>query len=283
MHRIQAQAIEAEFLDPVERVVHEEGADRPGAGAVEVDRRAPRRLAALVEELRRVAREKIAVGTEMVVHDVEQHHQSARVRLDHETLEVLGCAVRRVGRERQHAVVAPAARAHEIRDRHDLDRGDSQVGQVIELVDGREERARAREGAEVQLVHDGLAPRTAAPAVVAPLEGARIDERARCLRVARIAARGRIGNRIAAVDAECVWRAGAHARDRRFVPTAVERRHRERRRAQYELHAAAGGRPEAKTGGAVGELGAERHGMRVPHPPCDSISRKSASERPCSG
>ena len=100
--------------------------------AVEVDRRAPRRLVPLGEELRRVRVQVVAFGAEVVVDDVEQHHEPARVRGVDEALQILGRAVGRVGRELQHAVVAPVAAAGKVGERHELDRRDAEIGEVVE-------------------------------------------------------------------------------------------------------------------------------------------------------
>jgi hypothetical protein len=88
--RIHAQPVEVELLDPVERVVDEEGAHVLRALAVEVDRRTPRGLVRGVEELGRIEREVVALGPEVVVDHVEQHHQAALVRRHHEALEIVG-------------------------------------------------------------------------------------------------------------------------------------------------------------------------------------------------
>src|SRR3546814_7235433 len=58
VHRVEAQAVEAIFVQPVQCVVNEELAYRP---APEVDRRAPRCMAIFGEEIRCVGMEVIAV------------------------------------------------------------------------------------------------------------------------------------------------------------------------------------------------------------------------------
>ena len=74
-----------------------------------------------------------------------------------------GRAVRGVGGERHHAVVAPVARAGEVGQRHQLDRGDPEVDQVIEPAPHAVERALLAERADVQLVQHRLFPGAAAP------------------------------------------------------------------------------------------------------------------------
>ena len=101
-------------------------------------------------------------------------------------LEVLRPSVGRIGREKVDAVVAPIATAREIGDRHQLDRGDAELDEIVQLVDGRAERAFGRERPDVQLVDDRLLPGAAAPRPVAPLVGARIDHLARAMHVLRL-------------------------------------------------------------------------------------------------
>ncbi len=146
---VEAQAVEAEFLDPVERVVDEEIAHGTGIVAVEVDRCAPGRMVARVEEFRAVAVQVVAFGAEVVVNDVEEDHQVARMGGIDQALEVFGGTVGSVGGEGQHAIVAPAAAAGKVRDRHDLERGDAEAGEVIEPRLDAGEIARWRESTDM--------------------------------------------------------------------------------------------------------------------------------------
>ena len=66
-----------------------------------------------------------------------------------------------VRRERQHAVVAPAAVAGKLADRHHLDQRDAEVDKVVEVLDRARERARGGERADVQLVDHGARQRAA--------------------------------------------------------------------------------------------------------------------------
>ena len=132
--------------------------------AVDVDRGAPRRVVALGEERLGVRVQVVALGAEVVVDDVEEHAEAARVRRVDERLELVGRAVRALRRERQHAVVAPVARAGRLRERHQLDRGDAERGELVEPLRGRGVGALRRERADVQLVEHDLVPRPPAPA-----------------------------------------------------------------------------------------------------------------------
>ena len=88
-----------------------------------------------VEKVRRIGMQVVALGTEVVVHHVEQHHQPALVGCVDQALQVLRTAIGGVRRERQHAVIAPVAPPRKIGHRHQLERRDAEAGQVVEALD----------------------------------------------------------------------------------------------------------------------------------------------------
>ena len=98
-------------------------------------------------------------GPDVVVDDVEDHGEPGRVRRVDEAREPVRAAVGAVRREGEHAVVAPAALAREGRDRHQLDRGHAELGELRQARGGRVERALGRERADVQLVDHELLER----------------------------------------------------------------------------------------------------------------------------
>ena len=252
MHRVQPQAVEVELLDPVEGVVDDEFAHRAAVRPVEVDRRAPWRLVAIGEGLRRNRVDIGAFRSEMVVDDVEQHHQPAGVGGFDQRLQVLGPAVGGIRGVGQHAVVAPVPAAGKITDRHDLDRGHAKRDQMVELADRGAERALRRKGADVQLVDDRLLPGAAAPADVAPSVGRWIDHLARPVHVLRLIARGRVGNAQAVRQHEAISRTGAGAIGDEFVPALAGRLHGGRLAVQLDLNLPVRRRPKAKAHPAVG-------------------------------
>ena len=89
-------------------VLQEVGADVVGAGAVEVDRRTPRRPVA-VGEVRTEGAEHVALGTEVVVDDVEDDGEAPVVAGVDEALQPGRAAVGVLHGEGEHAVVAPVA------------------------------------------------------------------------------------------------------------------------------------------------------------------------------
>ena len=65
----------------------------------------------------------------MVVDNVEEDHQSKIVRLIDQRFQIIGCSVGRIRGIRQDAIISPVALARKIVDRHQLDGGDTKVGQ----------------------------------------------------------------------------------------------------------------------------------------------------------
>ncbi len=175
---VEAQTVEVELGDPAGRVVDDEAADRVAAGVVDVHGLAPRRVVGVGEVGPEVA-EVVALGSVVVVDDVEEHAEATVVRGVDEPAQPVGPAVGVLHRVGQHPVVAPVPPAGELPHRHQLERGDAEVAEVVEPVDDRVEGAGGRERADVQLVDHLLVQRPEAPAVVAPREAARVVDRRR--------------------------------------------------------------------------------------------------------
>src|ERR1022692_4419453 len=85
-------------------------------------------------------------------------------------LEALGPAVGVVRGEQVNPVVAPPARAGELRHGQQLDGVHTQVNEVIQTADHTIEGAFGRTRADVALVQDRAGQRQAPPAVVGPGE-----------------------------------------------------------------------------------------------------------------
>ena len=99
-----------------------------------------------------------AFRTEVIVDDIEQHHEPARMGGVDEGLQVFRAAIGIGRREGQHAVIAPVPPAGKSGNRHDLDGSDAEIDQMVQLADGGAKRAFRCESADVQLVDDGLLP-----------------------------------------------------------------------------------------------------------------------------
>ena len=264
VHRIQPQAVEVELRDPVEGVVDHEFAHRTAVRPVEIDRRAPRCLVTIGKGLRRDRVDIGALGTEMVVDDIEQNHQPTGVGGFDQRLQVLGPPVGRIRSERQHPVVAPVPAAGKITDRHDLDCGNAKPDQVVELRNRCTKRALGRKGADVQLVDDRLLPGTAAPAGIAPQVGRRVDDLARPVHVLRLIPRGRVRDAELVRQNEAVSCTGAGAIGDEFVPAPADRLHSHCLAAELDLNLPVGRRPKPEAYPAVVlQFGAEGHVVRA--------------------
>ncbi len=198
----------------------------------------------------------------------------------HQRLQILGPPVAAFRRVEQHPVVSPAARARELGHRHQLDRGDAQINEVVEPALHARIGALGGEGADVQLVEDEALRRQARPLRVPPGVGERIDHLAGPVHVAGLVPRGRIGDQQLAVDAIAVAGPGRRVARRVLGPAArvARHRHRARRRLQPKLDAPGAGRPEAEARAAVvGHGGAEGHAV---HPADDrGVAHRGDSTR----
>src|SRR5438445_10470633 len=132
---IKAEAVEAEFLQPIERVVYEKIAHWPVMRCGEIDRGAPWRLVAVGTEIWSDCRQIITLGTEVVVDDVQKDCEAADVtRLD-EALQVVRPTVCRGRSIEKHPVITPIATSGKLRDRHQLDGRRAEVDDMIEMLD----------------------------------------------------------------------------------------------------------------------------------------------------
>ena len=105
VHGIEPQPVEAEFVQPVQRILDGEGAHLRDPV---VDRAAPGGLR-FREEVGCITAEVITLGAEMIVDHVEKHHQPAQMGFVDQGFEILRPSIGAVGRVPQHAVIAPIA------------------------------------------------------------------------------------------------------------------------------------------------------------------------------
>ena len=252
MDGVEPQTVEAIALQPVQRILDRECAHLRDAI---VDGVPPWRMRR-GEERRRIAVKVVTFGAEVIVDDVEQHHEPARVRFVDQGPQVIRAAIGAVGRVEQDAVVAPVAPAREVGDRHQLDRGDAGIDDVVEPLDRGPKRAARRERADVKLQDHRVLPWPATPCARAPFVAAVVDDLARPVHVLRLKMRGRIRHLDLAVDAVLVERAGAQARDRGLEP-ALRQRLQRMRAVEHELDALGRRRPKAEGYPVLMQLGAK--------------------------
>src|SRR6185312_10104261 len=161
-------------------------------------------------------------------------------------LEILGPAIRAVGRVPEHAVIAPAASAGEIGERHQFQCRNSRVGEMIEPVDHGAIAAAFRKGADMGLDEDRLSPGPPAPILRAPGEGVLVDYLARAHHIFRLEGGSGIWHVDLVIDAEFVARAWACLHDIEGVPASVAAAHGERLLLQHEIDAFRRRCPEPK-------------------------------------
>src|SRR5579871_3789147 len=112
----------------------------------------------------------------MIVDDIEQNGEAALMaRLD-QRFEVLGSAVARTGSIKVSAVIAPIARTGKLGDRHQLDRGDAELKQVVEMARDPGKIAAFAKRADMQFIKHNLFPAAAPPLPVAPVIAPRIND-----------------------------------------------------------------------------------------------------------
>ena len=111
----------------------------------------------------------------------------------------VGAAVRFVHGVPEHAVVAPAVRAAERVDRHQLDEVDAEIDQIVQLLDRRVEGAVRGERADVQFVDHRALDRAARPVAVGPRVGRRLPQLRALVHAVGLARRAGIGQHLGVV------------------------------------------------------------------------------------
>src|SRR5258706_11580138 len=122
------------FGQPVERVLDEEVPHGTAFGPIKVDGTTPRSAVAVGKKLWRIRIKVISFRAKVVVDDIEQDHDAPTMGALNKLLEVLGTAVGAIGRKGIHTVVAPISPARKVGDRHQLQRCDSKISEVIEFL-----------------------------------------------------------------------------------------------------------------------------------------------------
>src|SRR5205823_1450167 len=117
----------------------------------------------------------ITFMAEVVVNHIE--HDAERVRMSsvNEALQSVGPAITVLNTVGGNAVISPVACARKSGDWHQFDKRYAQLAQVRQASDSSIECAGGGEGANVQLVDDGIAQRHATPIAICPDEAVGID------------------------------------------------------------------------------------------------------------
>src|SRR4051794_27898457 len=94
MHRIEPQAVEAIFFQPIKRILYEEASDDRVA---KIDRSTPGRMRLLLKEARGVSIEIVTFWSEVVVDHVLNHHQAQVMGVVDQRLQLVRCPIGGVG------------------------------------------------------------------------------------------------------------------------------------------------------------------------------------------
>src|SRR4029453_16629557 len=107
--------------------------NRARIGAIEVDACSPWSPVALREEAFGIGVQIISSRSEVIVDDVDEDHETERVRTVDQALEIIGCAIGRIRCVWQDTVIAPIPGSCEIGERQQFDRGYSERLEILEL------------------------------------------------------------------------------------------------------------------------------------------------------
>ena len=219
MRCIQPKSIHVVLFQPEQRILQDEFARLSAALAVKVQRRAPGGLMILGEDLRKIEGQVIPFRTEVVVHHIQEHHNLPLMRRLHKRLQRLRPPICRIWRIQQHGVIAPAACSCKIRNGHQLNRGHTQCGQVIQLTRGSLKCTLGRKRADVQFIQHGFRPWPPVPVAGLPRISGRIDHLARAGHVLGLKSRCRIGHIHPVRQHVTVARSRSGVGNRKLMPT----------------------------------------------------------------
>ena len=201
VHRIEPQPVDVVVAQPHRDVVENVAAH---LRLVEVDRRTPGVRALRVHDGCQL-RQVVAARSQVVVDDVLDDRETARMAGIDEPLIRRRPPVGLIDGVPEHAVVAPIVRAVEAVDGQHLDEIDAQGDQVVEFVDRAVEGAVGGECADVQLVDHAAGELPSGPAGIRPGERGRIEGHRPTVYAFGLTPRSRIGNRgLVVIDHEAV-------------------------------------------------------------------------------
>src|SRR4051812_45460319 len=104
MDSVQPEPIRVVIPQPHEGIVDDEGPDLVASGAVIIDRPTPRR-GIFISEVGAIGLQVIAVGTQVVVYDVDDHSEAFAMTGVDKALQTNGTSVSVVRRKEGHAVI----------------------------------------------------------------------------------------------------------------------------------------------------------------------------------
>src|SRR5215469_7274344 len=128
---IEAQSVEMILAQPIKRILNEELPHHFASPTIEINSLAPWRVVMIREEFGSVEPQVIPFRSEVVVDNIKKYHQASMVGNLHEMFQIMRSTVLAIGRKRKNAVISPVPPPGKIRDRHQLNRRDTKLGQVF--------------------------------------------------------------------------------------------------------------------------------------------------------
>ena len=128
-----------------------------------------------IRKVRAVLPQIIAFGPKMIIYHIHHHSDPALMRRIHQPPESLYAAVRVLDGEGENTVVTPVTRAGELRQWHQLDRIDTQPGEIIEPGGYPVEVMRRRKGSHMQFIADHARKCDPRPALILPAVCAEVN------------------------------------------------------------------------------------------------------------
>src|ERR1700676_3013500 len=111
----------------------------------------------------------------MVINHIERHSQVPGVGHVYELLQIARRTIAVLCCKRKRAVISPVPSSGELRNGHQLDGRNSEIGESVEMRNHRGKSAVSRERANVKFVENALFERGSLPAIVGPWEAARVN------------------------------------------------------------------------------------------------------------
>jgi len=142
------------IAQPHQRVVAKKTAHVFAVRAVIIQSFAPGRRVTL-REIRRKFCEIISRRTQMIIDDVQNDAQSARVAGIHQFFQIVRRTIGMMRREQIHAVIAPAVIAGEFHHRHQFHVRHAKRDEMIQFFNRGKKSSRRRERAEMDFINHG--------------------------------------------------------------------------------------------------------------------------------
>ena len=136
VHGIKPQSIEVIVAQPHKGVVAKKSTHFIAKGSVEVDSCAPWSRVTVVKIWAETV-QIVAGGSQVVVNNVENNGQTARVAGVNQMLEIIRLTVSMMRRIKVDAIIAPTAASGKFGNRHQFDMRGAEPGQMIEFFDRR--------------------------------------------------------------------------------------------------------------------------------------------------